>query len=158
MKNTTFIILLLLTLFQFNLNAQEIVAPCGDYFSNANGSLSFTLGEAVVETFVGTNKIITQGFQQTRLLIVDVEDFPYPDPDIEVYPNPTNYILNVRVKNSGNARIKYRLYDPDGKLLLLDESGSHEFFIPMARFEAGTYYLKVTTRREESKSFKIIKN
>jgi hypothetical protein len=158
MKTVILIILPFLFLFQLQLNAQEVVASGGDYFSNVNGSLGFTIGEPVIETFQGTTKITTQGFQQTRLLIAEVEDFQNSDLNIEAYPNPTHNFLNIRVNNWNNVRIKYKMYDSDGKLLLHDESTSQEFSIPMTRFEPGTYYLRLTTRHEELKTFKIIKN
>ncbi len=45
----------------------EVNASAGDYYTNANGSLSVTIGETVIETFIGTNSILTQGFQQPFL-------------------------------------------------------------------------------------------
>jgi len=42
----------------------EVNASAGDYYTNANGSLSVTIGETVIETFIGTSAILTQGFQQ----------------------------------------------------------------------------------------------
>src|SRR5210317_1604377 len=45
----------------------EVNASGGDYHTNANGSLSITIGETVIETFVGANSILTQGFQQPFL-------------------------------------------------------------------------------------------
>lgn len=50
------------------LNAQslspDVITASGDYYENANVSISWTLGETVTETFTGTNVILTQGFQQ----------------------------------------------------------------------------------------------
>ncbi|MCD4680852.1 MAG: T9SS type A sorting domain-containing protein [Bacteroidales bacterium] len=45
----------------------EVNASAGDYYTNANGSLSVTIGETVIETFTGANSILTQGFQQPFL-------------------------------------------------------------------------------------------
>lgn len=49
----------------------EVNASAGDFYSNANGSLSITIGETVIETFFGTNTILTQGFQQPLLAPVN---------------------------------------------------------------------------------------
>lgn len=45
----------------------EVNASAGDYYTNSNGSLSVTIGETVIETFIGANSILTQGFQQPFL-------------------------------------------------------------------------------------------
>jgi len=42
----------------------EVIASSGDYYENANASLSWTLGEIATETYSGGSNILTQGFQQ----------------------------------------------------------------------------------------------
>lgn len=42
----------------------EVVTSSGDYYENANVSLSWTLGEIATETYTNGNVILTQGFQQ----------------------------------------------------------------------------------------------
>jgi len=44
--------------------SQNVIATSGDYFENANASISLTVGELVTETFSAGNVILTQGFQQ----------------------------------------------------------------------------------------------
>ncbi len=42
----------------------EVITSTGDYYSNSNVSLSWTLGEPVIETFEAGGFVLTQGFQQ----------------------------------------------------------------------------------------------
>jgi hypothetical protein len=42
----------------------DVVSSSGAYFSNANASLSWTLGELATETLANGGNILTQGFQQ----------------------------------------------------------------------------------------------
>ncbi|MBC8488731.1 MAG: hypothetical protein H8D45_22130 [Bacteroidetes bacterium] len=42
----------------------EVIASSGDYYENANASLSWTLGEIATETYSNASNILTQGFQQ----------------------------------------------------------------------------------------------
>jgi hypothetical protein len=42
----------------------EVIASSGDYYENANASLSWTLGEIATETYSAGGSILTQGFQQ----------------------------------------------------------------------------------------------
>ena len=44
--------------------AQEVIATSGTVFENGNGSISFTVGEAVTGTLSSAATVLTQGFQQ----------------------------------------------------------------------------------------------
>jgi len=67
---------------------REVVASSGDYYEGANISLSWTLGEIVVETYDNGTNILTQGFQQpgiTLRIYVDLIAFlegPYNGTDM----------------------------------------------------------------------------
>jgi hypothetical protein len=67
-----------------------VIASTGGFSSNANGSLSYTVGEmTMVQTFSASGNILTQGFQQpnslpTGLIELSQEDFG----SFVVYPNP----------------------------------------------------------------------
>jgi hypothetical protein len=43
----------------------QVISPGGGYISGSGGSLSFTLGETAVGSFIGTAGSLTQGFQPT---------------------------------------------------------------------------------------------
>ena len=43
----------------------EVLAASGDYFTSTSNSLSWTLGESVIETYSSSNNSLTQGFQQS---------------------------------------------------------------------------------------------
>jgi len=46
------------------ITSPEVISSSGAYFSNTSGSMSWTLGETVTETFSNGSNILTQGFQQ----------------------------------------------------------------------------------------------
>ena len=50
-------------------SAQQVITSSGNYYTNSQGSLSVTVGEAVVNTVNNTsiNLILTQGFQQSTI-------------------------------------------------------------------------------------------
>ena len=65
MKTLTILLIVLSPIFiSAQTTSPEIIASSGAYFSNASGSLSWTLGEPVTETFINGSNILTQGFQQ----------------------------------------------------------------------------------------------
>src|SRR5688572_27496856 len=76
-----------------------VVASSGDYFSGSAASLSWTLGEVVTDTYIGTNNQLTQGFQQPEISFVTLEDFAI-DIALNLYPNPTTSEVNLEVKNN----------------------------------------------------------
>jgi hypothetical protein len=48
------------------------------------------MGEPVSETFIGTEQILNQGFQQSLPIFMNIKDKPDPEPAISVYPNPVS--------------------------------------------------------------------
>ncbi|MCF8365211.1 MAG: T9SS type A sorting domain-containing protein [Bacteroidales bacterium] len=64
-KTALFCLISFLSIFPFTGHAQQVVASAGGYFEGDNISLSWTLGEPVIETFSNSNITLTQGFQQT---------------------------------------------------------------------------------------------
>ena len=55
-----------------SVKSQEVKGTSGDYFQNAQASLSWTIGEPMTETYTTGTNILTQGFHQTGLTIVSI--------------------------------------------------------------------------------------
>ena len=49
------------------VNGQTLISSQGDFINNANGSISYSVGEPVISTLTNTNGDVTQGFQQVVL-------------------------------------------------------------------------------------------
>src|SRR4051812_9015968 len=47
----------------------KVIASAGGYFTSANASLSWTLGETMGQTFTNGNNVLTQGFQQPYVTV-----------------------------------------------------------------------------------------
>jgi len=103
------------------LNAQmltpTVIASTGGFTSNANGSLSYTVGEmTMVQTFTANGNILTQGFQQpednlTGLIDITQDEFG----SFVVYPNPAvdNLWFGFQLPEEGKVQIA--LYDAIGQ-------------------------------------------
>jgi len=75
--------------FSLNTFAQQIIATSGGYFEGENISMSWTLGEPVIETFAGDDIILTQGFQQTyNFYLSQVLNIPAGWSGISSYVDP----------------------------------------------------------------------
>ncbi|MCH8319134.1 MAG: hypothetical protein IIA88_11690, partial [Bacteroidetes bacterium] len=77
----------------------EVYAASGEYYTSANATLSWTIGEGVIETFTGANAILTQGFQQSLYTITSIEEVSDNNYQISVYPNPATDFININVQS-----------------------------------------------------------
>ena len=82
-------------------SAQEVVSSQGETYSNANGSIDFTVGEVIINTGSNGTNDLTQGFHQTNWNFLGLEDFA-PDYQVTIFPNPTDR-LNTRTNNFENV-------------------------------------------------------
>ena len=120
MKKLSFVFAMALV--SLGISAQSltptVIASTGGFSSNANGSLSYTVGEmTMVQTFSANNNILTQGFQQPNydtlvgILEITQDDFG----SFVVYPNPAvdNTWLAFQMPEAG--RVTISLYDMLGQ-------------------------------------------
>ena len=139
----------------FSASAQEVVSSQGETYSNANGSIDFTVGEVIINTGSNGTIDLTQGFHQTNWNFLSVEDFA-PDFEVTIFPNPTSDILNI--KSSAYQDISYSLYDAQGKLVLKNVLSETVTQIQLNQLAPGAYSLSIHDKKEQLKNFKLIKS
>jgi len=132
----------------------NVCGSAGEYFAKSAGSLSWTMGEAVMETLEGSSHYFTQGFNQPNEVITSTEELKKED-KILVYPNPFKTEVNIRINdftepvsgtiysNTGQALRNFTLNDPVSELRLND-------------LKPGMYYVRINNSKN-TKTFKIIK-
>src|SRR6056297_2256599 len=91
---------------------QNVSGTAGAYSENANGSLSWTIGETVVETVSDGTTTLTQGFQQGNLSVTTLIEQPELSSTLKVYPNPVENILHVETDKKG---MDYQLLNINGQ-------------------------------------------
>lgn len=136
--------------------AQEVVSTQGDSYSNADGSIDYTIGEVV--TFTGTdgNNDLTQGFHQTNWNFVGLDDHA-PDLHVSVFPNPVEHTLTIRTDDY--AGIQYQLIDNRGRIVRTNELDKTETSIDVKDILPGAYSLQLTGQNQQNlKSFKLVKH
>ena len=148
-------IILIILLFSavISTKAQKVVSSGGDYQERSSGSLSWTIGEPVVGT-VSNGNVITQGFQQSRLIIANISEVKNPQVKVLVFPNPTSEFLTVKL--SEHQAYTMQLFNLNGQLLMEQKANSIENKINMTTYTKGTYLLKLTNNKE-SNTYQIIK-
>jgi hypothetical protein len=155
MKNSQLVFILLLN--AFSIQAQQIVSTAGNYQANTSGSLSWTLGECLIDTYNDGNVVVNQGFQQSKLIITDIHELPGNSLEISAYPNPTEDIVTLKVTTGAGQGCRYQLYDLYGKLLNEQKLTSNETKISFMNLASGTYLLKLLNEDQVLKILKINK-
>ena len=129
------------------VHAQEVVTTAGSYGETASGSLSWTVGEPVIETITDGTNTLTQGFQQSKLTVTAINDLKVSGIELSVYPNPTADYLVLSIDdvktNRRSSQLSLQLYDMNGKLLQNGKITGNETSIDMSNFIPGTYILKI---------------
>ena len=147
-----------LMLFSFfaslTVSAQEVVATQGDSYSNASGSIDFTIGEVIIDTGTDGTNDITQGFHQTNWNFVGLEDHS-PNYEATIFPNPTSEVLNIRT--SAFENVTYSLYDAQGKLVMQDMLSAEQTPIQVSQLVPGAYSLTLNNQTQNLKTFKLVK-
>ena len=148
--------LLLFGALTLSLNSlgQEVVSTQGDSYTNASGSIDFTIGEVVINTVTDGTNDLTQGFHQTNWNFLGVEDFA-PNYEAIVFPNPTEDVLNIRT--SAFENVTYTLYDAQGKLVMQDKLSVEQTPIQVSQLAPGSYSITLNNETQILKTFKLIK-
>ncbi|MEA1887903.1 MAG: T9SS type A sorting domain-containing protein [Bacteroidota bacterium] len=159
---TIFYVLLL----SAGLNAQDVkqqvVSSAGGYdiSSDNSMSLSWTLGELVISTAeaAGGDLILTQGFQQSKLLVTGINLNPEHEIDVILFPNPAKDILNIRFSEPLNGETMIFLSGPDGRLIDTEiiKPGVLVKEINMQKYPAGNYFIRMKNG-DKHNVYKIIK-
>lgn len=135
-----------------------VVASSGDYFTGSAATLSWTLGEVVTDTYIGTNNQLTQGFHQPEISFVMVEDLAI-ELILSLYPNPTVGIVHLEIRNSTEP-MSILIHDLDGKLIYSDAYQPESIKkIDLSDFANGLYLMQIHNSKNETiKTIKIQKS
>lgn len=154
----------LFTLFVFGyglygLQAQNSVITTGGNASGSGGSVSYTVGQVVYSSTVGTNGSVSEGVQQPYeiSIISGFEEVSGITLNCTAYPNPTSDFLILRIENDLLKHISYQLFDVNGKLLDTKKIKGIQTSIVTSYLVPAIYFLKVIQSDKEIKTFKIIK-
>ena len=143
-------------------NAQSmqpiVIGSAGTYASSASGSMSWTIGELMTETYSSAGNFFTQGFHQPDTsAALSVENISVEN--ISIYPNP---VLDNLMIDFADAHGNYfiHIYDMQGQLLRSENISAHQqqLKISFREFADGIYLLNIiNTASNTINSYKINK-
>ncbi len=152
--------ILLLGLGLTSLQAQESVNATGGNASGSGGSASYSIGQLVYTTNTGINgSSVAQGVQQPYEIsvVTGLEETTGINLSVSAYPNPTTDYLTLSIDEFDISNLTFQLFDMNGKLLQNQNLTDTETKIDMSNFVPSTYFVKVISKNQLIKEFKIVK-
>lgn len=159
MKNLTVLIIgILIVHIGFSQTlTPEVYATSGDYFTNTANSLSWTLGECVIETYESVNYSLTQGFQQTNYSVTSIQENENENYSVIVYPNPASDFINICRKSDGAEKSRLDLLDMTGKIVYT-ASFEKDLQLNLLGYKDGAYLIRISDERSSlSYTYKLQK-
>ncbi len=137
-----------------------VIASDGGFSVVTGGSLSWTIGEPISETYNASGNFLTQGFQQPSIMLVSAND-PTVIPDLFVYPNPASSELFIDPKDLGTGMYSVQLFDLLGNLISSNEftrsaGVSSPWSLSLLDLSNGMYMIRIASSSFEF-STRIIK-
>lgn len=163
MKKPTTLLSLLVILILLSLTTQSqtlsptVISSSGGYFTSANGSLSFTVAEmTMVQTFIGTNNILTQGFQQPEDFSVSLTENEVPLGGVLIYPNPTSGQFSLAYNSEQNKNTTVKIYNLVGQVIYSESytstTGMNTLKFDISNNSQGIYMLEISSAKAKDRS------
>lgn len=103
--------------------------------------LSWTIGEPVIQTYIQTGVVLTQGFHQPNFLLDELSPEPPPELNLLVYPNPTSGVLIIECDSP--KLLWAAIYDLYGRRLLSVPLRDAKTIVDLSQWVSAAYLLKV---------------
>ena len=137
------------------VSGQTVLSSSGIQTGSGSVMVSATLGELAISSYTGNNLQVTQGFHQTNLVVLGIDDL---DPKIKMvaYPNPTPDNLHISLPDYIDTEVK--IYNIQGQLVAEQKLTNSKNDIDTAKLGSGIYFLNLYRQFALVKTIKFIKN
>ena len=159
MKKQSYYLIFIFLFCLGGIQAQDAILTSGGDASGSGGSFSYSVGQIVYTTVIGSNGSMAQGVQQPFEIsaVLGVDDLLGINLSLVAYPNPTTDFLNLTIANLNYKNLSYQLFDINGRLLAQKKLENNNNEITMKQFPSALYFLKIFNNQKLVKLFKIIK-
>lgn len=143
------------------LDAQEALLSSGGDATGAGGAAAYSVGQIAYSHYNADLGQVTQGVQQSYLVIMVGSSGPLPDISVSMYPNPVKAGTTILWEDSsigiGTGTFSFTLCDIYGKLLAREKITGQLTNVSFEDFPEGVYVLQVFNTNILIKTFKVIK-
>ena len=145
----------------FCLKAQQlspsVICNASGTLNNGTANVYWTIGETIVETMQSGNNQLSNGFQQANYIITAVKNNKTLY-DIQLFPNPTANLLNLKINAAQLKNAQFQLFDMQGKVVKEDALQNELTAIDFSQLMPSVYWLKLEDAAHEVVgTFKIVK-
>jgi len=140
-----------------------VYASDGGSAFSPQGSIAWTIGEPISETYTTSVYATTMGFHQTEVTITKLIEQQGTSMDVLFYPNPVYNELNLNLNGLIDDEYQVLIFDGIGKLvfqtnLIVDKLNTRIETIKMDEFANGNYFISIqNSNLSFSKTIKINK-
>lgn len=140
--------------------SNKVIASGGSYSTASWGSLSSTVGEALITTSSASGTTLMQGFQQPTSGLAGITALPLQHQYASAYPIPGHNLLNLEVNLDVNATVQFKIYDLSGKEItqgafLADANHQTIQQIDISQMSSGMYMLILSQNEQFLQNIKI---
>jgi hypothetical protein len=135
------------SLFSQELSHQVLVTAAGIKIA---GNLEYTqtIGETAVEIFSSETRVLTQGFQQPRIIFS--KETPPSGNGVNVFPNPVSDNVNIELFGNTSRSFRIEILNISGTLVRTERIAySGQFWeilhYPVDQLSKGLYIVRITS-------------
>lgn len=161
MKNNKPKISLLLFFFFtiYNVNAQQATISSGGNATGTGGKVSYSIGQVTNISQTSSSGSIFQGVEQAfEIFTLRGDEFTNIRLEAFLYPNPTTNNVTLKIANMDLSQLNFQLFDIQGKIINEAKIDSENTIVSLEKYLTSIYFLKIKSKNNVLKIFKIIKN
>lgn len=136
----------------------QTIITSGGNINGSDGSVAYSLGQMVFNHYISNSGSILEGLQQP--LEIYFTGFNQPQLQVEtlVYPNPADDYIILKIKQEVLLQnLQYDFYDINGRLLQNGLIKDEQTVVQLQNLPPSSYLLKISNKKSQSKTYKIIK-
>ena len=129
---------------------ENVLSSGGNSTNNSQGSMTWTIGEVVINTIESPDAHLTQGFNQEWLHFLNIENFSEKI-NITVFPNPSTHYINIESDKKSDLTI----YDASNKIVK-EIKVEKQDQVDLTDLAPGIYFMQFIRKNNKLKTIKII--
>ena len=154
--------LLLLTILNsmvFIVSSQNNNVSTGGGGTGSGGSIEYSVGQVDYITTSTNTGTISQGVQQSFEIYITADLKNNESSKFcEIYPNPLQDFLVVKLPNSISEENTFLMYNESGKLIKNQTLLNGENLVEVRDVVKGIYFIEISDKNKNTINYKIVKN
>ena len=138
-------------------SAQQGTMATGGDAANANGSVSYSIGQVGYSPITTPQGTVNEGVQQPYEWLVMNAPIA-AGLSATMLPNPTNAGVTIQLSDPLGEALNYTLFDAAGRTVRGARVTSAQFMVPMEDLQSATYTIVLTNEHKTVATFRVIKH